>query len=158
MPGALREEYGLPGLGEALEKLHRPETMDDVMAAKERFKFEEALKINLGILGNRTGGGPSNVRIKDFSALKRFEANLPFALTDGQIGVMSDIVGDLRKGTVMNRLVQGDVAAARPSSPSPVPISWPLGGYQCAYMAPTEIWRSSTPGISRPSFHPTASR
>lgn len=139
MPEALREEYGLPGLGDALEKLHRPETMDDVMAAKERFKFEEALKINLGILGNRTGGGPSNVRIKDFSALKRFEANLPFALTDGQIGVMSDIVGDLRKGTVMNRLVQGDVGSGKTIIAIACAYLMALGGYQCAYMAPTEI-------------------
>ncbi|MBK9767192.1 MAG: hypothetical protein IPP63_09320 [Chloracidobacterium sp.] len=40
----------------------------------------------------------------------------PFALTGAQKRVVGEVFGDLKSGSMMNRLIQGDVGVVRPSS------------------------------------------
>ncbi|MDD4507523.1 MAG: ATP-dependent DNA helicase RecG [Eubacteriaceae bacterium] len=139
MPEKLRQEKNLLPLGAAMKGLHQPEKAEEVREGQRRLKFEEALKINLGILNNRGTGGLSNRSIGHFDELKRFEQHLPFTLTSGQIGVLSDIIADLKSGKVMNRLVQGDVGSGKTIIAVACAFLMAMNGYQCAYMAPTEI-------------------
>jgi RecG-like helicase len=46
--------------------------------------------------------------------IEHFYEILPFALTNAQERVINDILNDLASSQPMNRLVQGDVGAAKP--------------------------------------------
>lgn len=139
MPASLIEKFGLLSMREVYQNLHCPENREGIESAKERLKFEEALKINLGILQNRNPDRNAAVRIHHFSQLKRFEAGLPFALTTGQISVLEDIVKDLKENKMINRLILGDVGSGKTVIAMACAFLFALGGYQSAYMAPTEI-------------------
>ena len=139
MPKSLLEQYDLLPISAVLEKSHRPADRADLTAAKRRLKFEEALKINLGILNNRPENRPTRFHIHNFNQLKPFEASLPFALTPGQLSVLSDIISDLKSDRVMNRLVLGDVGSGKTIIAVACSYLFALAGYQSAYMAPTEI-------------------
>lgn len=139
LPETLREKYHLEGAEKTLTDLHLPETTADVERARRRMKFEEALKINIGILRHSTVGEPSKIVLRDLAPISRFENGLPFALTPGQEKVLGEIEGDLKSGKVMNRLVQGDVGSGKTIIAVACAYWMALGGYQCAYMAPTEI-------------------
>jgi ATP-dependent DNA helicase RecG len=139
MPGDLRTRLALPAAAEVLRLIHSPVTPADVARGRQRIKFDEALTINMGILASRRHVQSSKIRVHNFSQLKRFEQNLPFALTAGQIQVLSDIVADLKSDRVMNRLVQGDVGSGKTIIAVACAYLLGLAGYQTAYMAPTEI-------------------
>ncbi|MEG2643384.1 MAG: ATP-dependent DNA helicase RecG, partial [Eubacterium sp.] len=109
LPQNYRDQFDLPGMAEVVKMLHHPKCLEEVARGQRRIKFDEALKINLGILSNRVSLGPSKIQIHNFGQLGRFERGLPFELTNGQVGVLSDIIGDFREGKTINRLVQGDV-------------------------------------------------
>ncbi|MEG0379448.1 MAG: DEAD/DEAH box helicase, partial [Eubacterium sp.] len=139
LPAALREKYSLLSRGEALEKIHFPCVEEDVLLGKARIKFEEALKINVGIMNNRSVNGISKITIENFEILKRFIKGLPFELTKSQLEVIEDILNDFKKECVMNRLVQGDVGSGKTIVAVACAYLMALNGYQTAYMAPTEI-------------------
>ena len=71
--------------------------------------------------------------------LRRFTKGLPFELTASQLKVLDDIADDMKKGIVMNRLVQGDVGSGKTIIAVACAYLMALNGYQTAYMAPTEI-------------------
>ena len=139
LPQNYRDQFDLPGMAEVVKMLHHPKCLEEVAAGRHRIKFDEALKINLGILSNRISLGPSKIQIHNFGQLGRFERGLPFELTSGQVGVLSDIIGDFREGKTINRLVQGDVGSGKTIIAVACAYLMGLSGYQTAYMAPTEI-------------------
>ena len=139
LPAWFRDKYHLMDAAAAMTALHLPKTTDDVEAGRRRVKYEEALKINLGIAAGRTHGRHTHVRIGHFEEMKRFEDSLPFALTDGQIKVMGEIMADLKGEGAMNRLVQGDVGSGKTVIAAACAFLTAISGYQSAYMAPTEI-------------------
>ena len=139
LPDWLRKKYDLESAEAMLDDLHLPKTAADVERGKRRMKFEEALKINIGIMKNRVAGEMSNVHLYHLASITRCENGLPFALTAGQKKVLSEIEADLLSGKVMNRLVQGDVGSGKTIIAVACAYWMALGGYQCAYMAPTEI-------------------
>ena len=71
--------------------------------------------------------------------LKGFIATLPFELTEGQKKVVNEICRDLRKPYEMNRLLQGDVGSGKTIVAVIALVAACLGGYQGAFMVPTEI-------------------
>ncbi|SDY32911.1 ATP-dependent DNA helicase RecG [Eubacterium barkeri] len=139
LPQNYRDQFDLPGMAEVVKMLHHPKCLEEVARGQRRIKFDEALKINLGILSNRVSLGPSKIQIHNFGQLGRFERGLPFELTSGQVGVLSDIIGDFREGKTINRLVQGDVGSGKTVIAVACAYLMGLSGYQTAYMAPTEI-------------------
>ena len=64
---------------------------------------------------------------------------LPFKLTAGQRQALKEIVDDMQRPQPMNRLLQGDVGAARRSSRCSRRCVAMENGLQVAFMAPTEI-------------------
>ena len=142
LPECYRERYHLLSKKDALKKIHFPDTPQDVAEGKGRIKFEEALKINIGIMNSRALNGISKISLDNFEAFRRFTKGLPFELTASQLKVLDDIVGDMKKGIIMNRLVQGDVGSGKTIIAVACAYLMALNGYQTAYMAPTEILAS----------------
>lgn len=139
MPMWFRKQHNLCDAETALLALHAPKNGEDVAMGKRRMKYEESLKINLGLLSSRAEGRHTHIRIGHFSELKRFEESLPFSLTDGQIKVIGEIISDLKSEGAMNRLVQGDVGSGKTVIAAACAFLTAISGYQTAYMAPTEI-------------------
>ncbi|MEF9918869.1 MAG: ATP-dependent DNA helicase RecG [Eubacterium sp.] len=139
LPERYLKKYNLLPKLEALKKIHFPESEEDVQTGRLKIKFEEALKINMGILNNRVVNGTSKIILEHYNVLRPFIKNLPFELTKSQLSVIDDIIDDLQKEIVINRLVQGDVGSGKTIIAVICAYLMALNGYQTAYMAPTEI-------------------
>lgn len=139
MPEAIRFSEKLLDLRSALKVIHFPQKPEDVMQGMKRLKFDEALKINMGIVASAREKRYSDIEINGFSGLKSFISSLPYDLTTSQQLVIDDILADLKTGQVMNRLVQGDVGSGKTVIAVISACLMAQNGYQTAYMAPTEI-------------------
>lgn len=139
MPEEIRLSEKLLDLKSALKVVHFPQNAEDVLQGIERLKFNEALKINMGILSNALEKRYSDIEVNLFSGLEPFISGLPYDLTASQRSVIDDMVTDLKSGQVMNRLVQGDVGSGKTVIAVIAACLMAQNGYQTAYMAPTEI-------------------
>lgn len=139
LPETIRKTHELPTMKAALEAIHFPKTMKDISTGRERLKFNEALKLNMGILSNTGRTKLSNISITHFQGIKALIANLPYELTQSQKSVIEDMLEDFKNGQVMNRLVQGDVGSGKTVIAVIAACLMAQNGYQTAYMAPTEI-------------------
>lgn len=139
LPEDVREEYGLLNLRIALEMIHLPNNLEEVTRGKNRLKFDEALKINLGILSNSGNMNFSEIEISYFEGIRSIIKNLPYELTQSQKKVLEEAIKDLKSDQVMNRLVQGDVGSGKTVIAIIFAALMAQNGYQTAYMAPTEI-------------------
>jgi len=139
LPEAIRKSYELPTMAAALEAIHFPKTMADVFKGRERLKFNEALKINMGIMSNSVRVKYSDISLTCFDGMNALMASLPYELTKSQKSVIDDMIKDFKSGQVMNRLVQGDVGSGKTVIAVIAACLMAQNGYQTAYMAPTEI-------------------
>lgn len=139
MPEEIRLSEKLLDMKSALKGIHFPQKAEDVIRGTERLKFNEALKINMGIIASARDKSYSDIEINLFSGLKAFISSLPYDLTNSQESVIGDMVADLKSGQVMNRLVQGDVGSGKTVIAVIAACLMAQNGYQTAYMAPTEI-------------------
>lgn len=139
MPEQIRLAERLLDLKSALKVIHFPQNAEDVLQGIERLKFNEALKINMGILSNSFDKRYSDIEVNLFSGLEPFISSLPYDLTTSQQSVINDMIADLKSGQVMNRLVQGDVGSGKTVIAIIAACLMAQNGYQTAYMAPTEI-------------------
>ncbi|WKY46356.1 ATP-dependent DNA helicase RecG [Eubacteriaceae bacterium ES3] len=139
IPKSIRSEYQLCNKAEAFRKLHIPEKMEDVEIGIRRFKFDEALKINMGILQSRNQDSVSDVELSYFKGLEIFVESLPFELTHSQKVIIQEITDEIVKRTSVNRLIQGDVGSGKTVIAVAISCLLAQNGYQIAYMAPTEI-------------------
>jgi len=71
--------------------------------------------------------------------LHRFLKSLPFQLTGAQSKVIHEIRHDLAASHPMNRLLQGDVGSGKTAVAIAAMLLAVEGGYQAAFMAPTQI-------------------
>lgn len=139
LPEALLQKYRLCGKAEALQKIHVPQSADDVHAARRRLIFEELLALQLGLLllrgreAARTGAPMRPV------SLQPFWAALPFAPTGAQRRSAAEILTDFTQKAPMNRLLQGDVGSGKTLVAAAGIYAAAQNGYQSVLMAPTEI-------------------
>jgi ATP-dependent DNA helicase RecG len=71
--------------------------------------------------------------------VNRFEANLPFNLTQGQLAVGAEIAADMVKTHPMHRLLQGEVGSGKTVVALLAALSVLDAGGQVALLAPTEV-------------------
>jgi ATP-dependent DNA helicase RecG len=142
LPAALRSQYDVVGRRQAIDWIHAPETWAQVAAARKRFRFEEALTLQL-VLGRRRRelmalgaqartGGVSNL-------LDAFDARLPFELTDGQRTVGEEIAAELAQPHPMHRLLQGEVGSGKTLVALRAMLRTVDSGGQAVLLAPTEV-------------------
>tara|TARA_B110000196_G_scaffold93893_1_gene81192 strand:- start:306 stop:2327 length:2022 start_codon:yes stop_codon:yes gene_type:complete len=135
-------------LADALLLLHRPPSNIDVNEleqgthpAQQRLVFEELLAQNLSLLKVREQG--QQVKAVSLSSTNKLEpqflSQLPFAPTNAQNRVVSEIKVDLASPYPMMRLVQGDVGSGKTFVAALSALTAIAQGFQVALMAPTEI-------------------
>ncbi|WP_203985819.1 ATP-dependent DNA helicase RecG [Pseudoalteromonas sp. PS1M3] len=135
-------------LADALLLLHRPPSDIDVNEleqgthpAQQRLVFEELLAQNLSLLKVREQGQQAKaVSLSSTNKLEpQFLSQLPFAPTNAQNRVVSEIKVDLASPYPMMRLVQGDVGSGKTLVAALSALTAIAQGFQVALMAPTEI-------------------
>ncbi|MFT4028836.1 MAG: ATP-dependent DNA helicase RecG [Protaetiibacter sp.] len=140
VPDEVRASRGLLGFREALEKVHRPQTDADWRRAREALRLQEALVLQLALLGQRAERravtGPPRI---PGALSERFEAALPWPLTEDQRAVGAEIEAELRSGIPMNRLVQGEVGSGKTLVALRAMLAVAESGGQSAFLAPTEV-------------------
>ncbi|MEG2061656.1 MAG: ATP-dependent DNA helicase RecG [Alistipes sp.] len=143
LPDALRTQYGLISLREAIRNIHFPQSAELLRQAQYRLKFDELLGVQLNILSRRTErlaksngflfpkvGGVFNTFYRE---------KLPFPLTGAQKRVIKEIRQDTVSGFQMNRLLQGDVGSGKTLVALMSMLIAVDNGYQACMMAPTEL-------------------
>jgi ATP-dependent DNA helicase RecG len=138
----IKKRFNLLPKEESIRAIHFPLSIEELKAAQFRLKFEEFFYIQLRLLKMKLVRQHKfkGIIFQDTSLLTHFYNNhLPFPLTDAQKKVIKEIYGDLRSGTQMNRLLQGDVGSGKTIVAFICMLLVLTGDAQSALMAPTEI-------------------
>ena len=77
--------------------------------------------------------------VKKQDECRRLLNELPYKLTDAQMRTLEEVLKDLRSGSVMNRLIQGDVGSGKTIIAVLALLAVCENGYQGALMVPTEV-------------------
>jgi ATP-dependent DNA helicase RecG len=142
IPETWWERFGVVGLHEALAGVHRPESVDDYIAARRRLIFDDLLEFLLGLALRRrawreAGRSPRlPVSAKIDSRIRR---RFPFELTGGQEQAVGEIVADLDDDHSMHRLLQADVGAGKTAVALYAMLVAIAAEHQAVLMAPTEL-------------------
>jgi ATP-dependent DNA helicase RecG len=126
----------------AYNGIHQPETEADHFRAAHRLKFDEFLRMQLGLVARKRAFEERRVGLRhrlDGPLVPAFHAQLPFALTGDQRAAIDEIAGDLAAPRPMHRLLQGDVGSGKTVVALTALLTAVQGGYQGALMAPTEV-------------------
>ncbi len=137
----LRRRYRLLPLGEALHKIHFPQGIEDVQAARRRLVFDEFLAFLIQIKRQKVWNDQVLVDRPMAAAAETdmLIGALPYRLTGAQMRVWHEIEADLQKHVAMNRLVQGDVGSGKTILAFLALLMCAKNGRQGCLMAPTEV-------------------
>ncbi len=142
IPAHLLTKRKLVTKKEALINIHFPDNLERLQEAQRRLKFEELFYIQLRLLKLKLvkrSKFTGNI-FQDTTLLTKFyNSHLPFELTEAQKKVIKEIYADLKSGSQMNRLLQGDVGSGKTIVAFICMLVVIGSGAQCALMAPTEI-------------------
>ncbi len=154
IPLELLKRYNLPTLRTALVWMHTPEKLKEAEAARKRFAFEEIFLIQLQRQQERRLQSHEKSFVIDVpkKQVEGFMSTFPFTATPAQMHAVGAILGDMRTGAPMSRLLEGDVGSGKTAvaataayvvvNTRPTQEAGTLtqaGTLQVAYMAPTEI-------------------
>ena len=138
----LVQAYRLMSRSEAVYSVHFPKDTLTMQQARARLKFEELFYIQLQLLRQmkqRERNEGYRMPVVGHFFHHFYRDCLPFELTDAQKRVVREIQSDLRSGTQMNRLLQGDVGSGKTLVALLCALLAADNGYQTCIMAPTEI-------------------
>ncbi len=141
LPERFLERYELLPEDRAVREIHRPQDMDHFAAARKRIVFDGFFRFLYDVrrMKETVRNEKSDFVFDAKAAMTAFSAGLPFTLTDAQKKVCLEISKDFMSGSVMNRLVQGDVGSGKTAVAAAALFSVWRAGFQGALMAPTEV-------------------
>ena len=117
-----------------------PVNSDSLKAGLRVFKYEEALKYALNSLCSKEYvkslkkviGEPINTNL-----INSYVKDLPYTLTHDQVVAIREIVNDMNKEVLMNRLLEGDVGTGKTAVAFAALYANYIRNFQGAFMAPT---------------------
>ena len=139
LPEELRQKYGLMDCTEAYRDIHFPATMAAAEEARKRLVFEELFVLACGLGRMKVRRREQAARVIPAVDPEVFFRSLPFQLTGAQQRAVRQALADMACGSVMNRLVQGDVGSGKTVVAAACIWAVKQAGYQAAFMAPTEL-------------------
>ena len=141
LPPEFRKKHELAEYNFAIEHIHFPQDETDLMFARKRLVYDEFFLFLLEVrnLKEKRKDMLSCWQMKDDTLCRRLERELPYALTGAQKRTLEEVYEDLQDGSVMNRLVQGDVGSGKTIIAVLALLRAAENGYQGALMVPTEV-------------------
>jgi ATP-dependent DNA helicase RecG len=136
--------HGWPSFREALEKMHRPETPDDVAPQstfRTRLAYDElfARQCALRLRRARRRESPGRAVTGDGALSAKIIASLPYKPTGAQTRSVREITEDMARPAPMLRLLQGDVGSGKTLVAALAMARAAEAGLQSAMMAPTDL-------------------
>ncbi|WP_204163329.1 ATP-dependent DNA helicase RecG [Nocardioides gilvus] len=141
-PDDLRERFRVCDVMTALRWIHGPDDHAQLGAAQRRFRFEEALVLQLVMARRRAllrAQGAQARTGEGGALLAAFDARLPFELTAGQREIGAVLEGELAQPHPMNRLLQGEVGSGKTLVALRAMLRVVDSGGQAVLLAPTEV-------------------
>lgn len=140
IPQYIINELSLMPFDKAIRAYHFPKNKNELKKARKTLAFSELFymqiiarkDINIHTTNEKIKSLPSKLELKLIS-------NLPFMLTQDQIGALKEIRYDLDKKSSMNRMLQGDVGAGKTLVAWASTLHEISKKHQVAFMAPTEL-------------------
>ncbi|WIB61977.1 ATP-dependent DNA helicase RecG [Curtobacterium sp. MCLR17_007] len=142
VPSSVRTRLDLVPFRRALELLHRPEKVADFKRAQDALRYREAFVLQTALVQRRIAARATASTPRTASPggiLERFDAMLPFTLTDDQQTVGAEIAQDMAGSWPMHRLVQGEVGSGKTLVAIRAMLTVAESGGQSALIAPTEV-------------------
>lgn len=128
----------------SLRRLHYPESNDDLLPESpfvSRLAYDELLanQLTLAIVRRNEVKNKGRAFPPALTLRTKILSALPWALTNSQKNVLTDIDNDMTSGSRMLRLIQGDVGSGKTIVALIAMLNAVNAGAQAAIMAPTEI-------------------
>lgn len=141
LPPNIKKYYRLPGKAQALRQIHCPKSISAAERSRKMLAYEELLLWQLALHRDKVSVDKEEgiAHTKTGPLVRRFLAQLPFALTRAQRRVVAEIFHDMEQVTPMARLLQGDVGSGKTVVALLGLLKAIDNGYQGALMVPTEI-------------------
>ncbi|TRZ94804.1 ATP-dependent DNA helicase RecG [bacterium] len=141
LPYDIRLRNKLLNLAQSLINIHFPVELGLQKQAYRRLAFEEffLFQIPLALRKLKRKEKVGIAHKVDGGLAEAFIDTLPFKFTSYQEKVIAEIKADMAKPTVMQRLLQGDVGSGKTVVAAVASLFAVQGGYQVAFMVPTEI-------------------
>ncbi len=141
LPYDIRKRRRLFNLAQSLIGIHFPLNIELQKEAHRRLSFEEffLFQLPLVLLKRRKKEKKGVAHKVDAERLNEFLGGLGFALTKSQAAALEEIKRDMSSPFPMQRLLQGDVGSGKTVVAVAAAVIAAHGGYQAAFMAPTEI-------------------
>lgn len=126
---------------ECIKTLHFPYDDRTLQKARESMVFREffVFTLRLSVMKKLNKQKKMGFVIEESVYTRRLIESLPYRLTDAQSRAFLDILEDLGSTRQMNRLIQGDVGSGKTIVAMLACITCIANGYQCIFMAPTEV-------------------
>lgn len=142
LPREVLEKNGFLGIRDAIYAVHFPDNLESAQKGKERLAFDELVALQLKSL-YRKEEWKENQTFHQLSInqeiLAKFINSLPFKLTQSQETAITEILDDLKRGTPMNRLLEGDVGSGKTVVAAAAAFATFVNGFPTVIMAPTQI-------------------
>jgi ATP-dependent DNA helicase RecG len=141
LPYDIRAGNNLLNLAKSILNIHFPENLEIQKLAYMRLSFEEFFLFQLPLVLRklRKKEKPGIAHKVEGTLVENFIKSLPFELTGSQKKVIREIKLDMAKPQTMQRLLQGDVGSGKTVVATIASVMAIQGGYQAAFMVPTEI-------------------
>lgn len=141
LPFDIRSKNNLINLAKSIFEIHFPHSFELQKKAYERLSFEEFFLFQILLVLRKTSKkNKSGIAYKvDKGVVNSFIGTLSFKLTKSQQAVIQEIICDMSKSEPMQRLLQGDVGSGKTIVAIIASLIAVQGGYQAAFMAPTEV-------------------
>lgn len=141
MPLDLRIRHELAEYNFAIEHIHFPTDRTELLFARKRLVFDEFFLFLMAVrrLKDRRVDRESHFPMKPSDEVMRLVKNLPYALTNAQNKVLTEVFRDMTGKKVMNRLIQGDVGSGKTIIAVLALLETACNGFQGALMVPTEV-------------------
>lgn len=142
LPADVLRATGLPGIQDALRRVHRPSSVAEALGGRDRLAYDELLFVHLlqrraNALARQARQGITFENRRDLTS--KLKAALPWELTVAQVRATREIVADMTSPLRMHRLLQGDVGSGKTIVALFACCVALENGYQAAVMAPTEL-------------------
>lgn len=152
LPQSVIASKNLMHRADAFESIHNPQSKEDFARAINTMRFEEAFISQIAVLQSRENSHLGSAYKCNNGALRQqFEESLPFALTEGQKNVISEITEDMQGAQgesqaaaesplkPMRRLLQGEVGSGKTVVAMSAMLQAVGSGHQAVLVAPTQV-------------------
>ena len=141
LPAGLRIANELAEYNFAIEHIHFPSNEEELKFARKRLVYDELFFFLLAVrhLKEKRQNVQSPFHMEKQDECRKLLAELPYRLTNAQLRTLEEVLRDLKSGSVMNRLIQGDVGSGKTIIAVLALLAACENGYQGALMVPTEV-------------------